>query len=157
MTIKWSSSLRAGCLFHEPGHLFGKPVYPDSKVHGAKMELIWSRRDAGGPHAGPMNVAIWVVFRMCGNVSCMWSYRTWHRCHHEQTLRIWRWEFGEMKIIGLSLDDLWLYLAAKNVWISINIGAFDDHCCVKWEGNLKVMLVYLPGIISRDDFSINCF
>ena len=32
--------------------------YPDSKVHGANMRFIWGRRDQGGPHVGPMNLAI---------------------------------------------------------------------------------------------------
>ena len=31
----------------------------DSKVHGANMGPIWGRQDPGGPHAGPMNFAIW--------------------------------------------------------------------------------------------------
>ena len=33
-------------------------LYPDSKVHGANMGSIWGRQDPGGPHAGPVNVAI---------------------------------------------------------------------------------------------------
>ena len=32
---------------------------PDNKVHGANMVPIWGRKDPGGPHAGPMNLAIW--------------------------------------------------------------------------------------------------
>ena len=32
---------------------------PDSKVHGAKMGPIWDRQHPGGPHVGPMNLAIW--------------------------------------------------------------------------------------------------
>ena len=36
-------------------------AYRDSKVHGANMGLIWGRQDPGGPHAGPMNLAIWVA------------------------------------------------------------------------------------------------
>ena len=32
---------------------------PDSKVHGANMGPIWGRQGRGGPHAGPMNFAIW--------------------------------------------------------------------------------------------------
>ena len=38
--------------------------YPDSKIHGANMGLIWGRQDPGGPHVGPMNFAIRV-----GNVA----------------------------------------------------------------------------------------
>ena len=33
----------------------------DSKVHGANMGPIWGRKDPGGPHVGPMNLAIWVM------------------------------------------------------------------------------------------------
>ena len=36
--------------------------HPDSKVHGAIMGLIWGRQDPGGPHVGPMNLAIWDNF-----------------------------------------------------------------------------------------------
>ena len=32
---------------------------PDSKVHGAHMGPIWGGQDPGGPHVGPMNLAIW--------------------------------------------------------------------------------------------------
>ena len=31
---------------------------PESKVHGANMGPIWGRQDPGGPHIGPMNLAI---------------------------------------------------------------------------------------------------
>ena len=31
---------------------------PDSKVHGAIMGPTWGRQDPGGPHVGPMNLAI---------------------------------------------------------------------------------------------------
>ena len=34
-------------------------VIPDSKVHGANMGPILGRQDPGGPHVGPMNLAIW--------------------------------------------------------------------------------------------------
>ena len=32
---------------------------PDSKVHGAYMGPTWGRQDPGGPHVGPMILAIW--------------------------------------------------------------------------------------------------
>ena len=32
---------------------------PDSKIHWANMGPIWCRQDPGGPHVGPMNIAIW--------------------------------------------------------------------------------------------------
>ena len=39
----------------------GTIKYPDSKVNGVNMGSIWGREDPGGPHVGPMNLAIWVV------------------------------------------------------------------------------------------------
>ena len=39
-------------------HIFDH--YPDTKVHGANMGPMWGRQDPGGPHVGPMNLAIWV-------------------------------------------------------------------------------------------------
>ena len=32
---------------------------PDGKIHGADMGPIWGRQDPGGPHVGPMNLALW--------------------------------------------------------------------------------------------------
>ena len=34
---------------------------PDSKVHGANMGPIRGRQDPGGPHVGPIKVAIWDI------------------------------------------------------------------------------------------------
>ena len=34
---------------------------PDSKVDGANMGPIWGRQVPGGPHVGPINLAIWGV------------------------------------------------------------------------------------------------
>ena len=31
----------------------------DSKVHGTNMGPIWGRQDPGGPHVGPVNLAVW--------------------------------------------------------------------------------------------------
>ena len=32
---------------------------PHSEVYAANMGRIWGRQDPGGPHVGPMNLAIW--------------------------------------------------------------------------------------------------
>ena len=64
---------RLGKPFHEPmmtmvskGHIViyyhNQLLIPDSKVHGANMGPIWGRQDPGGPHVGPMNLAIWDNF-----------------------------------------------------------------------------------------------
>ena len=34
---------------------------PDSKVHWPNMGPIWGRKDPGGPHVDPMNLAIWDI------------------------------------------------------------------------------------------------
>ena len=36
------------------------PRPPNSKVYGANMGPTRGRQDPGGPHVGPMNLAIWV-------------------------------------------------------------------------------------------------
>ena len=41
---------------------------PDCKVHGANMGPIWGRQDPGGSHVGPMNLAIWGVYRRGPNL-----------------------------------------------------------------------------------------
>ena len=47
---------------------------PESKVHGANMGPIWGRQDPGGPHAGPMNFAIWeVYFKKCDDWKYFWD------------------------------------------------------------------------------------
>ena len=45
---------------HQAQHEYNMFTYPDSKVHGAYMGPTWGRQDPGGPHVGPMNLAIWV-------------------------------------------------------------------------------------------------
>ena len=64
---------------------------PDSKVHGANMGPIWSRQDPGGPHVGPMNLAIWVwlfevkieVFLYFGGGLC----KLFHQSHDLKEIR----------------------------------------------------------------------
>ena len=58
---------------------------PDSKVHGANMGPIWGRQDPGGPHVGPMNLAIWggmVPFlwasvQRCITWRCLYNASNW--------------------------------------------------------------------------------
>ena len=40
-------------------YLFGVLEAPDSKVLGANTGPIWGRQDSGGPHVGPINIAVW--------------------------------------------------------------------------------------------------
>ena len=49
-------------------------MIPDSKIHGANMEPIWSRQDPGGPHVVPVNLAIWdrnrIVLKLDKHLNC---------------------------------------------------------------------------------------
>ena len=50
------------CEQRSVGHSYGASILasklPDNKVHGAYMGPTWGRQDPGGPHVGPMNLAI---------------------------------------------------------------------------------------------------
>ena len=48
---------------------------PDSKILGAHMEPTWCRQDPGGPHVGPMKIAIWDNLTW-SNVSSMTNNQT---------------------------------------------------------------------------------
>ena len=40
-------------------------TFPDSKVYVANIGPTWGGQDPGGPHVGPMNLAIWVDTQIC--------------------------------------------------------------------------------------------
>ena len=46
-------------------------MLPDSKVHGANMGPTWVLLAPGGPHVGPMNLAIWAIYHL-----------KWHWANH---------------------------------------------------------------------------
>ena len=67
-TLKWCGWMKFLLMYsknfsilHSRYYSYWWWVYPDSRVHGANMGPIWGRQDPGGPHIGPMNLAIWVV------------------------------------------------------------------------------------------------
>ena len=45
-------------------------AYPDSKVHEANMGPTWVLSALGGPHVGPINFAIRVVYRAAHLIMC---------------------------------------------------------------------------------------
>ena len=55
---------------HEPA---GTRDIPDSKVHGANMRPTWVLSTPGGPHVGPMNLAIWAL-NMTKHRESVWIY-----------------------------------------------------------------------------------
>ena len=58
LKYNWSSS-KHGTLLHS---------VPDNKIHGANMGPIWGRQDRGGPHVGPVNLAIWGALKKTSTV-----------------------------------------------------------------------------------------
>ena len=46
---------------HFPHNFTVVHTFPDSKIHGAYMGPTWGQQDPGGPHVGPMNLAIRVI------------------------------------------------------------------------------------------------
>ena len=63
-----TSCFKYSLVFDVRSNEFFAIKYPDSNVHEVKMRPIWGLQDPGGPHVGPMNVAIWV-----SNRHAMWA------------------------------------------------------------------------------------
>ena len=64
---------------HQAGYWLCMFRIPESEVHGATMGLIWGPQDPGGPHVGPMNLAIWDVLDSDGKESPeLGHYSTWN-------------------------------------------------------------------------------
>ena len=65
--------------------------HPDSKVHGAYMGPMWGRQDPGGPHVGPMNLAIRALLKdkSTRNIDTNW-FQKWF---YWQKMFVFRFEF----------------------------------------------------------------
>ena len=104
---------------------------PDNKVHGANMGPIWGRQDPGGPHVGPMNLAIWGVFD-----SCISKLLLWHLCNAYTNICWWLKDrrFATQNIIlthrSLDLDDGGICLHLRR------------FCWIKMHRNLSDFLIY---------------
>ena len=60
-TGSYSSGELADIETYSISYQVGWVNFPDSKVHEAYMGPTWGRQDPGGPHVGPMNLAIRVL------------------------------------------------------------------------------------------------
>ena len=62
-------------------HFYGQRLHssPESKVHGANMGPTWVLSALVGPHVGPVNFAIWIVWnneiRRHHDGVCVWKIR----------------------------------------------------------------------------------
>ena len=69
--------------------------YPESKVHGPNMGPIWGRQDPGGPHVGPMNLAIWVYLYILYRLQTTDPLAPWVAMSagamHNATVEVWDW------------------------------------------------------------------
>ena len=52
-------------------------VIPDSKIHGANMGHTWVLPAPGGPHVGPMNLAIRDLLKLKHEPLCVATENTW--------------------------------------------------------------------------------
>ena len=76
----WSQYKSRHGMLHWAWHIGNHCGYvPDSKVYGANMGPTWGRQDPGGPHVGPMNLAIWGVILSMRFKRMVLSV-TWHLC-----------------------------------------------------------------------------
>ena len=106
-----------------PGASYTNRGYPVSKVHGANMGPTWVRQDPGGPHVGPMNLALWdSIHGLKGNLIKPPSKlgRGWNptACHHDGVIK-WKhilryWPFvRELTVSGYltkaSGAELWCF------------------------------------------------
>ena len=70
------------CFWGPCGFIACPKAHPDSKVHWAHMGPTWGRQDPGGPHVGPMNLAIWAYTFLChiriGSFICWSLHSTIH-------------------------------------------------------------------------------
>ena len=84
--------------------------FPDSKVHGAKMEPIWVLLAPDGPHVGRMNLAIRVrdyilapIIKHCFHIICtgkILNFDLWIRYTSLSVLvRYFQWNFKDMIFI----------------------------------------------------------
>ena len=83
---------------------------PDNKGHGANMGPIWGRKDPGGPHVGPMNLAIWNLTDYANDlrVDVQYDYNevSFHQVPHNR------------HPIALAREDEISYVSSKSGWWS---------------------------------------
>ena len=127
-----SNGSRPGSLHHPDWPVlksfvaFRQGFSHDSKVHGANMGPTWVLSSPGGPHVGPMNLAIWEGF--AGNQTCRvtaWSLAFLH-WNESNTIA---WKFQDTPIVNRNSqtrstsfsDDLWLHYSFLRRLVQIGL------------------------------------
>ena len=104
----------------------GMNVDPDSKVQGANIGPIWGRQDPGGPHAGPMNFAIWEVIDCPRRIPAVARF-LWYWCDFGGVFGLASW-----KELKLTISRFGANMYACLLGVMVN--------CV----NLSVLNLYSP-------------
>ena len=115
---------------------------PDSKVHGDNMGPIWGRQDPGGPHVGPMNLAIWDI--LWGLVSQFPSLAH-GRCHNNIKSIIYE-HMLQIKFMNISRncshnDPL------EHLWWQVNIGSGNSLVLSGNKPQHEPMLIWIYVVI----------
>ena len=117
---------------------------PDSKVHGTNMGPAWGRQDPGGPHVGPMNLAIWHILLMFWfpsvqgyfpgiEVIICSDYEVYGYVHH------YKWQYNHDK----ALHKHCLYV----LWDVIYICPEFWHSCVHDDCHAVASVQYLTTVL----------
>ena len=77
----------APCCQQQPVGWWATRINPDSRVHGANMGPTWVLSAPGGPHVGPMSLAIWEGTR---HVSYYASFAQWKSINKPWSIEVHR-------------------------------------------------------------------
>ena len=91
-------------------------TYPDNKVQGANMGPMWGRQDPGGPHVGPMNLAIRVLGRRVWAMGVYYEHLHPVNCHPQRTVNVTNdYHFPNWKKLPVEYFNMIEYFYVENV------------------------------------------
>ena len=104
-------------------------VFPGNKIYGANMGPIWGRQDPGGPHIGPMNLAIWVILESYKDAVLQIHI---YSCGRLMNLKTWSrhftvpWDLLKMILItDWTGSDYWQYVKSSIDVPRLHCGLFN--------------------------------
>ena len=130
-------------------------MQPDSKVHGANMGPIWGRQDPGGPHIGPMNLAIRVYTSSGLNELVLWLWwdRSFFQKDCKQLSYLAHWGRDKMATISIKNSPKSISNGPIN-----NIPALVQIMAWRRLGDKPLsepMMAYYTGIYMHDSASMS--
>ena len=106
-------------------------VNPDSKVHGAYMGPTWGRQDPGGPHVGPMILAICESY----HITCAADQMTLTRQKIENNLWLWNLVIPPLTLLVYLQTCIYLFILISSM-IRIEMQCFTGK-----RNNLSVQCI----------------